>query len=372
MQMSAEQTGAVIAGGMLLFFLIFILAALAVCVLVVVAEWQLFKKAGQHGWAALIPFYNAYVLTKITWGNGWLFLLVLLPLGNIIFLIFTWIKLARAFGKGGGYAVGLIFLPVIFLPMLAFGRSAVYQGPDQGSIKGPIIACAVLGGLGVLLYGVIFIAAVIFGVTQTNVTPSSYIEDDDLYEDSYDDYDAYGDYDDYDGYDDYDDSYSDVEKNPIEGYNYFVNVTLDDGDSKISVPVPDSEYLSVSGGSAASLLDGVSASVYLGYAYADIPQMVSESVENACDLMEDMPEYYTDITVDEIITGDGFALQQINYNYTSWDGEKLPCMEIIKCDQAGDRVVMLDLSVDNSSATENTQAIFKEACELYAIDFAFE
>lgn len=366
LQMSEGQAGRLLAGGTLLFFQILLLSILAVCILVLIAEWKLFRKAGEHGWAVFIPFYSGYILAKITWGNGWLFLLGLLPFGNIVFLIFTWIKLARVFGKGGGYAVGLIFLPVIFLPMLAFGRSAVYQGPDQGLNKGPVIACAVLGGLGVLLYGAIIIAAVTIGVTQTNVMQSEDTDDyGDLYEDSFD-YDN-----DYDDYDDYADSYSDVAATPIEGYNYFVNVTLEDGDAQVSIPVMDSEYLSASGGAAASYLDGVSTSVYLTYAYADIPQMVSESADSTCEYMEEMPEYYADITVDDIISGDGFALQQINYNYINWDGEKIPCIEIIKCDQVGDNIVMLDLSVDNSSATENTQAIFKEACELYGIDFEF-
>lgn len=368
-QMTEGQMGAAVAGGMILLTVLAV--AFAVCILMLIAEWKIFKKAGEHGWAVFVPFYNVYVLTKITWGNGWLFLLMLLPLGNFVFLIFTWIKLARVFGKGGGYAVGLIFLPVIFLPMLGFGGSAVYQGPDQGRNKGPIIACAVLGGLGVLLYGAIFIFSVTVGVTQIdNMSSPVYNGDyDDLYEDIYDDYD---DYDDYDSYDDSDDFDADAETTPIEGYNYFVNVILDNDEVQISVPILNSEYLSASGGSAASVLDGVSTTVYIGYAYAEIPQMVSESVESTCDYMEEMPEYYADITVDEMIAGDGFALQQINYNYISWDGDKMPCIEIIKCDQVDDSVVMMDITVDNSIATENTQDIFREACELYGIDFEFD
>ena len=125
----------------------------------------------------------------------------------------------------------------------------------------------------------------------------------DLYEDSYDDYDNY---DDQDDYGDYGDIGSDVERTPIEGYNYFVNVMLDNGDTQVSVPVPDSEYLAASGGAASAVLDGVSVSVYAGYKYADLPEMVSDSVESTCDLMESMPEYYADITVDEMIAGDGF------------------------------------------------------------------
>ena len=321
-----------------LFILMFILVIFAICIVMIIAEWKLFKKAGQPGWAAIVPFYNAYVLTKITWGNGWLFLLGFLPLGNIIFLIFTWIN----------------------------------------------IACAVLGGIGVLLYGLLLITAVTAGVTQMRDTPPVYMEDhddmDDLYEDGYDDqddlyedsYDDYDNYDDQDDYGDYGDIGSDVERTPIEGYNYFVNVMLDNGDTQVSVPVPDSEYLAASGGAASAVLDGVSVSVYAGYKYADLPEMVSDSVESTCDLMESMPEYYADITVDEMIAGDGFAFQQINYNYINWDGEKIPCIEIIKCDQVDDGMVMLDLSVDNSSATENTQTIFEEACALYGIDFSFD
>ena len=59
-----------------LFILMFILVIFAICIVMIIAEWKLFKKAGQPGWAAIVPFYNAYVLTKITWGNGWLSCLV--------------------------------------------------------------------------------------------------------------------------------------------------------------------------------------------------------------------------------------------------------------------------------------------------------
>lgn len=116
--------------GVLIFLAVFLFLALAVGILVLVAQWKLYKKAGEHGWAALIPLYSQYVLVKITWGNGWLFLLYLIPIGNFIFAIATNIKLARTFGKSGGYAAGLIFLAFIFLPMLAFG-SAQYLGPDE-------------------------------------------------------------------------------------------------------------------------------------------------------------------------------------------------------------------------------------------------
>ena len=188
----------------------YVLALLLVAALMIVAMWKIFVKAGEEGWKAIIPFYNTYILYKITWGNGWFFLFGFLPLGNIVFLIFTWIKLAKAFGKGGGYAAGLFFLPFIFLPMLGFGR-AVYQGPDQGSNKGLAIACGVLGGLGILLYGALIVIGVTAGVVQEQNVQPSYVDENDDYDNLYDDYDdLYDDYSDSDDYSDYDNLYKNV------------------------------------------------------------------------------------------------------------------------------------------------------------------
>jgi|GEM_PF-1639007 len=96
--------------------------------LTVVALWILFDKAGEPGWAAIVPLYNFYELFKITWGNGWYFLLLLIPIANIVIGIITLVKLAGAFGKGGGWACGLIFLYPIFLCITAFNRDIVYVG----------------------------------------------------------------------------------------------------------------------------------------------------------------------------------------------------------------------------------------------------
>ncbi len=106
------------------------LLGLAVAVLSIIAMWKIFEKAGEPGWAAIIPFYNLYVLFKITWGNGWNFLLLLIPLANVVFMIITMVKLAKAYGKSGGFAVGLIFLSVIFMCILAFDQS-IYQGVPE-------------------------------------------------------------------------------------------------------------------------------------------------------------------------------------------------------------------------------------------------
>ena len=101
---------------------------LIILVFMIACLWKIFTKAHEEGWAAIVPFYNSYILFKITWGNGWLFLLMLIPLANFVIAIITMVKLAKVFGKGGGWACGLIFLPIIFLPILAFSKDIEYVG----------------------------------------------------------------------------------------------------------------------------------------------------------------------------------------------------------------------------------------------------
>lgn len=108
---------------------VYLVVLLLVCVFIIVCWWKLFTKAGRPGWAAIIPFYNYYVMFDIAWGNGILFLLMIVPFVNFVVKIILMVKLASAYGKGGGFAVGLIFLPIIFLPILAFGDSN-YIGPQ--------------------------------------------------------------------------------------------------------------------------------------------------------------------------------------------------------------------------------------------------
>lgn len=119
--------------------------SLVLCVFVLVCMWIVFRKAGKPGWAAIVPFYNLYVLFEITWGSGIRFLLLLIPIYNIILSIQTQVRLAKAFGKSGGFAAGLIFLPYIFIPLLAFGGTAyqgvpvktAYQQPNQPNAPYP-------------------------------------------------------------------------------------------------------------------------------------------------------------------------------------------------------------------------------------------
>jgi len=116
-QAAAAGTAALV---VLSVYLVFVL-------LIIAGMWKTLSKAGQPGWAAIIPIYNVYVLLKAAGKPGWWVLLFLIPLVNVIIAIMTYLGLVTNFGKGAGYAVGLLFLPFIFFPMPGFG-DAQYQG----------------------------------------------------------------------------------------------------------------------------------------------------------------------------------------------------------------------------------------------------
>lgn len=102
------------------------LFGLLVAIVLIASVWKVFSKAGEPGWAAIIPIYNTIVLLKIAGKPVWWILLMLIPLVNFIVLIVVMISLAERFGKGAGFGLGLALLPFIFYPLLGFG-SATYQ-----------------------------------------------------------------------------------------------------------------------------------------------------------------------------------------------------------------------------------------------------
>ena len=104
------------------------IGTLVLCVLTLIAMWNIFSKAGQAGWKVLIPIYNTYTFCKIVDGNGWKFLLLLIPFVNAVYAIILIFRLAKSFGKGFLFGLGLLFLSTLFTLILGFG-SSTYIGP---------------------------------------------------------------------------------------------------------------------------------------------------------------------------------------------------------------------------------------------------
>jgi hypothetical protein len=111
---------------------VLIVVWLAYAIFVFASLWRVFTKAGQPGWAALIPIYNIIVILKIVGRPVWWIFLLLVPIVNIVVLFVVYIDLAKSFGKSAGFGVGIALLGFIFLPILAWG-SATYRGPVAGA-----------------------------------------------------------------------------------------------------------------------------------------------------------------------------------------------------------------------------------------------
>lgn len=109
------------------------LISIITTVVSLIASWMIYKKMGRQGWEGIIPFYNTYVLCEELYGNGWKFLLMLIPLYNIYFAIKLNLDYAYAFNKGTGFAVGMIFLPFIFQLILAFDENAQYRDGSKAN-----------------------------------------------------------------------------------------------------------------------------------------------------------------------------------------------------------------------------------------------
>ncbi len=108
--------------------MVIVIIYIAISVFYAITMWRVYEKAGQPGWAVIIPIYNAWVLLKIVGRPGWWIVLLFIPFVNIVFSIIILNDLSKSFGHGGGFTVGLLFLSIIFFPILAFGNSR-YLGP---------------------------------------------------------------------------------------------------------------------------------------------------------------------------------------------------------------------------------------------------
>ena len=113
------------AAGMGVFMFVYI----AVIILMIAGMWKVFTKAGKPGWAAIVPIYNFIVLLEIAGKPVWWIVLLLVPFVNFVILILLGLAVAKNFGKGTGFGLGLAFLGPIFYPILGFGDAQYNPQP---------------------------------------------------------------------------------------------------------------------------------------------------------------------------------------------------------------------------------------------------
>jgi ABC-type sulfate transport system permease subunit len=125
---TTTTTSNVSSGTVMIMWLIY-----AVVILILLASlWKIFTKANKPGWAAIVPIYNLVVELEIIGRPVWWIALSIVPVANLIVAIIILFDLAKAFGKGTGFGVFMLFFPFIAYPMLAFGKAQYVGVNGQG------------------------------------------------------------------------------------------------------------------------------------------------------------------------------------------------------------------------------------------------
>jgi len=117
-------------GGFLaaIYSLTFSCVGLLLFLAIVAGLWQIFTKAGEAGWKAIIPIYNIWILLEIVGRPGWWIILFFIPLVNIVIWILVSLDLSKSFDHGTGFGIGLWLFPWLFYNILGWGESQ-YYGP---------------------------------------------------------------------------------------------------------------------------------------------------------------------------------------------------------------------------------------------------
>lgn len=118
--------------GILAIFGMYAFGVFAISILMLIATWIIYKKAGQKGWASMVPIYNTIVLLRIVELPTWYVLLLFVPFVNVILSIYMNFKLAAVFGKSTIFGIFCLFFPYIAYPILAFGKNT-YNGSNTST-----------------------------------------------------------------------------------------------------------------------------------------------------------------------------------------------------------------------------------------------
>ena len=102
---------------------------LIIGIFMIICMWMIYSKAGKPGWACIVPIYSFIVLLEIVGKPWWWLFLLIIPIVNIVILIIVLNQLSKSFGQGAGFTLGLLFVGIVFYPILAFSSSIKYVGP---------------------------------------------------------------------------------------------------------------------------------------------------------------------------------------------------------------------------------------------------
>ena len=124
----------------IIFSIGFLLVSLLITVVTLAGIWQIFVKAGHSGWKSLVPLYNVILWLQIIGRPWWYLVALFFPGVNVILWLIIAFGTARSFGRGILFALGVTFLPFIFIPIIGFGQAAYIGGMGPSYRRGPKIA----------------------------------------------------------------------------------------------------------------------------------------------------------------------------------------------------------------------------------------
>lgn len=345
---------------MIAFLGVIFLLVIVMCVFMLACLWKIFSKAGLPGWIALIPIYNTYKLMEITWGVGWLFLVLIVPGANLVFGVATYMKLAKAFGMSPWIGALALFFPIICIPIIAFGGGS-YTGPSREWLKGCAIASGVLFAIWILMIGVCIalgMSTAILGLTYGDVidkqiervdpTFDGYPEDGDLFNNDGTDYTGK-------------DIKGEESKGTVELFSGNVEtVEMDNGYATCKVPYKSTPYSYSTPTAVGYSENGVKVEIL----YHSVPEVTSinDLVAQAEDkagsskrVFENMPEWYKNVTDEPTSTEGGYANKIVRYEDANTSN---PGYTVVRAYDASGYPLVVTIEVDKddfsySEATEN-------------------
>lgn len=342
-------------GALVLAVFLIVIVVLSVAMLCVI-----FSKSGEKAWKAIIPFYNNYILHKIVWGNGWLFLLLFIPFCGAIFSIITVYKLARVFGKGRFFSTMMVLIPIIPMAILAFGSSE-YGGSRNKSLALSITVSIIVGVIVMIGYGLLTYNLIkqVKGTMESSYTTMNEFGEDfdrnmEIYRDSY-------------NYpDEVEGSREELSENTEEKKVSDGAVRLEYFDGfQVDVPVVNSDIVDASGSTAFyNLEDGTSVSISLIATSGDLDNIIDDYVTSRISLINEM-DFYSDLKEYEVSRKDNSACKRLSYSYSLADG-LYPMEYIVKAEKVGDGYcVVYSLEKDGYTSDKNTD--WEQVLDLYGI-----
>lgn len=121
---TSDALSTVMFGSIFTFGLIWNIIWAAIAIFMIIVRWKLFTKAKLPGWGAIIPFYNVYLSFKLAWRPGLRVLWILFPPVFLVLTIIMYFDIAKRFNKHRTFGLWILFLKIIFLPILAFDKKA--------------------------------------------------------------------------------------------------------------------------------------------------------------------------------------------------------------------------------------------------------